>query len=233
MPTGCLIRGPHQLSRIGSFTRRRWLTRIHRMAVPQPLSSSTPQALPLSALRVLSVCGSPGMASRSSTLATLAGRRLAQQGASVTQLMLSTVDPVALVRADAQALAAPIAQVARADALIIATPIYKAAYSGLLKVFLDVLPQQALQGKRVLPLATGGSAHHMLAIDYALRPVLQSLGVRHVLSGVYATDAQWRDAHTPGDEVTLRLHEAVDALAQALAGGRTLVAVPEPERCRA
>ena len=78
----------------------------------------------------------------------------------------------------------------KADAIVIATPVYKAAYSGVLKVFLDLLPQSALRGKTVLPLATGGSPHHMLALDYALRPVLQSLAARHILPGVYATDAQ-------------------------------------------
>jgi FMN reductase len=47
--------------------------------------------------------------------------------------------------------------VERADALVIATPIYKAAYSGLLKAFLDILPQDGLDGKIILPLATAGS----------------------------------------------------------------------------
>jgi NADPH-dependent FMN reductase len=44
--------------------------------------------------------------------------------------------------------------------LIIATPIFKASYSGLLKVFLDLLPQFVLAGKAILPIATGGSVHH-------------------------------------------------------------------------
>ena len=56
--------------------------------------------------------------------------------------------------------------------VIVATPIYKAAYSGLLKVFLDLLPAEALRGKTVLPLASGGSVAHLLALDYALKPVL-------------------------------------------------------------
>ncbi len=34
---------------------------------------------------------------------------------------------------------------------------YKAAYSGALKTLLDLLPERALQGKVVLPLATGGT----------------------------------------------------------------------------
>ena len=81
-------------------------------------------------------------------------------------------------------------QVAAARLVIVATPIYKAAYSGLLKTFLDLLPQDVLRGKTVLPLATGGSAAHLLALDYALRPVLAALRARHQLDAVYACDAQ-------------------------------------------
>ena len=107
--------------------------------------------------------------------------------------------------------------VAAADAIVIATPVYKAAYSGVLKVFLDLLPQSALKGKTVLPLATGGSPHHMLALDYALRPVLQSLAARQILPGVYATDGQVtlqpEGAYQLQAELAQRLDEAVDTLA--------------------
>ncbi len=109
-----------------------------------------------------------------------------------------------------------LAQVERARAIVVATPVYKAAYSGVLKVFLDLLPQTALAGKTVLPLATGGSPHHMLALDYALRPVLQSLSARHILPGVYATDAQiprsTEGLYTPAAELSARLDEAVATL---------------------
>jgi FMN reductase len=108
--------------------------------------------------------------------------------------------------------------VQRARALVIATPVYKAAYSGVLKVFLDLLPQTALKNKVVLPIATGGSPHHMLALDYALRPVLQSLAARHILPGVYATDAQVtllpEGTHQLGADIAARLDEAVAALLQ-------------------
>ena len=108
-------------------------------------------------------------------------------------------------------------QLRRADAIVIATPVYKAAYSGVLKVFLDLLPQSALKGKTVLPLATGGSPHHMLALDYALRPVLQSLAARHILPGVYATDGQVtlqpEGAYLLQADLAQRLDEAVETLA--------------------
>jgi FMN reductase len=111
-------------------------------------------------------------------------------------------------------------QVDRARAIVVGTPVYKAAYSGFLKVFLDLLPQSALKGKLVLPLATGGSPHHMLALDYALRPVLQSLGPRHILPGIYASDAQItvtpEGAYHVGDEIGVRLDDAASSLRSAL-----------------
>lgn len=82
-----------------------------------------------------------------------------------------------------------LAAVARADGIVIATPVYKASYTGLLKSFLDLLPQSGLAGKTVLPLVTGGSLAHVLSIDYALRPVLSALGARHVVAGRFVLDS--------------------------------------------
>ena len=105
---------------------------------------------------------------------------------------------------------------AEADIVVVATPVYKAAYSGVLKVFLDLLPQTALKGKTVLPLATGGSPHHMLALDYALRPVLQSLGAKNILPGIYATDAQVvvnpEGGYHVDEDIGDRLDDAVNTL---------------------
>ena len=68
----------------------------------------------------------------------------------------------------------------------------------------------------MLSLATGGSANHMLALDYALRPVLQSLAPRLVLQGIYAIDAQvtllTNGAHTLTSDIGVRVDEAVDML---------------------
>ncbi|MBO0743094.1 MAG: NAD(P)H-dependent oxidoreductase, partial [Hyphomicrobiaceae bacterium] len=78
----------------------------------------------------------------------------------------------------------------RAHAVVLATPIYKAAYSGLLKAFLDLLPQDGLHGKWIWPLATGGSPAHTLALDHSLRPVLDNLGAHQVVPSVYALESQ-------------------------------------------
>jgi FMN reductase len=71
-----------------------------------------------------------------------------------------------------------------------ASPRRKASYSGVLKAFLDVLPQFGLRNKVVLPLVTGGTLAHVLAIDYALRPVLSSLDPLHIVAGLFVLDKQ-------------------------------------------
>lgn len=176
-------------------------------------------------MSVLLIAGSPSEQSRSAALLTqvesLVRERFSNREVPIDRLVLNQLSPQALLLADSGhvSLRDAAKRVALADVLVIATPVYKAAYSGLLKVFLDVLAQDALKGKTVLPLATGGSPHHMLALDYALRPVLQSLGAKHILPGVYASDGQIprddKGGYTIGSEIDDRLREAVQHLTTA------------------
>jgi FMN reductase len=76
-----------------------------------------------------------------------------------------------------------------AKGVIIGSPVYKGAYSGVLKTLIDVLPQDVLKHKTVLPLMTGGSSTHLLALEYTLKPVLASLKA-HNLKGLYFVDSQ-------------------------------------------
>ena len=169
-------------------------------------------------MSVLLIAGSPSERSRSAALLDAVAQRLDVRGVLVERLLIRDLSAQALILADFghPTISHAIGRVARADVVVIATPVYKAAYSGVLKVFLDLLPQTGLQGKTVLPLATGGSPNHMLALDYALRPVLQSLSAKHILPGIYATDAQVAvtesGAYEVNAEIGLRLDEAVSTL---------------------
>ncbi|HQQ71598.1 MAG TPA: NADPH-dependent FMN reductase [Alicycliphilus sp.] len=169
-------------------------------------------------MSALLIAGSPSPRSRSAALLDAVGLRLARRGALAEHLHIRDLNPQALLLADAghRSVAQAVQRVLDARVLVIATPVYKAAYSGVLKVFLDLLPQTALKGKTVLPLATGGSPHHMLALDYALRPVLQSLAAGHILPGIYATDAQVvltpEGAHDLAGDVAGRIDDAVHLL---------------------
>src|SRR3954471_9241430 len=139
---------------------------------------------------VLIISGSPSKTSRTERLARSVAARMAANGATATLLDVRNLPAEDLMHArfDSPAIIEATARVAAADGIVVATPIYKAAYSGLLKTFLDVLPQFGLRGKVVLPLATGGSIAHVLAIDYALRPVLSSLDPLHVVNGLFVLD---------------------------------------------
>ena len=170
-------------------------------------------------MSVLLIAGSPSAHSRSSALLDAVEQGLHQKAGArrlyTDRVHIRDLSPQALLLADWNhaSIKRALAQVESASALVIATPVYKAAYSGVLKVFLDLLSQTALKGKVVLPIATGGSPHHMLALDYALRPVLQSLGARHILPGVYASDSQIpKDAegqYRIGAEIGARLDDAI------------------------
>ena len=169
-------------------------------------------------MSVLLIAGSPSDRSRTAALLEAAGQRLEARGVLVDRLRVRDLSPQALLLADFghPSISQATGQVAAADVIIVATPVYKAAYSGVLKVFLDVLPQDGFKGKVVLPLATGGSPHHMLALDYSLRPVLQSLGAKHILPGIYATDAQVTvnesGSYQVSADIRQRLDDAVNTL---------------------
>ena len=141
-------------------------------------------------MHITSISGSPSERSRSAWLTQFALTRLEGIATSSEHIAVRALPAAALLAADAQepAIAQAVDAIASASLVIVGTPIYKAAYSGLLKSLLDLLPQYAFAGKAVLPLALGGSPAHVLAIDYALRPVLTSMGARHVVQGYFLVD---------------------------------------------
>ena len=113
------------------------------------------------AVRIAALAGSPSAWSRSAALLREAVLTLPLPPGDVlhAEIAIRDLPAAALLHANAHepAVARALAQVQAAEWVLVATPIYKAAYSGVLKLFLDLLPPDALRGKRVLPLATGGS----------------------------------------------------------------------------
>src|SRR4029453_17294069 len=63
-----------------------------------------------------------------------------------------------------------LALVGDAQVLVLGTPIYRAAYSGQLKAFFDLLPQAALGGKVAGLIATGSIGPHALGSHHARPP---------------------------------------------------------------
>ena len=100
-----------------------------------------------------------------------------------------------------------------ADGVIAVTPIFSASYSGLFKLFFDLLDRDTFDGKPVLIAATGGTPRHSLAIEHALRPLFAYLKAATVPTGVYAATEDWGQA---GVTVDGSLVERIDRAAQEL-----------------
>jgi len=139
---------------------------------------------------IVTITGSPSQPSRTAALVRHVAETLRARGFDLESISVRDLPAHALVTGQPgdPGIAEAVRHVERADAVVVATPIYKASYSGALKAFLDLLPQFALAGKVVLPLATGGTLAHVLALDYALRPVLVSLGAQHIVNGLFILD---------------------------------------------
>jgi FMN reductase len=139
---------------------------------------------------VLLLSGSPSPDSRTGVLLAHTGSWLAERGHDVATLHVRELPTSALLVSNTEhpAIRAALSLVHRADGLIVASPVYRAAYSGLVKAFLDLLADNALARKVVLPLATGGTQGHLVAIDYALRPMLTAMGADRLVPGCFVLD---------------------------------------------
>ena len=170
-------------------------------------------------LAAVGISGSPSATSKSRVLVDYALAQLAAGGAATQMVDLAGLPADPLLGRGASALvAAAVAATIGARIIVAGTPVYRATYSGLLKVFFDLLPQDSLTGKVGVPIVTGHGAAHTLSVDHGMRPLFASLGATVIASGVYATSQQFADGK-PGRELLEAVDRAVaEALALATAG---------------
>ena len=110
----------------------------------------------------------------------------------------------------------------RADGVIAVSPIFNASYSGLFKSFFDVLPEGALLEKPVLIGATGGTARHSLALEYAVRPLMSYARATVAPTAVYAASSDWADGDAQSG-LAARIDLAGTELADLVVGARPVV----------
>jgi len=172
--------------------------------------------------QIVIISGSPTPGSRLNGVIQRVENNWAKKGLGIGHIRVADLPAEALLHANFknEAILAALAQVEAASAVVIASPVYKASYTGILKAFLDLLPQTGLKGKITLPLFIGGTIAHLLSLDYALKPVLSVLGSRNILGGVFAID-QWVQRLDDGgfelsEELSERLDRASDELAEEL-----------------
>ncbi|WP_067778688.1 CE1759 family FMN reductase [Actinomyces vulturis] len=100
-----------------------------------------------------------------------------------------------------------------ADAVVALSPVYAGSYSGVFKMFADLIGNERLMGTPVLIGATGGSARHSLMLDYAMRPLMTALRASVVPTGIFAATADFGDSY--GTELTERISRATYQLLTA------------------
>lgn len=163
----------------------------------------------MDAVHVAGLVGSPMIPSRSERLVEYALSAADLQGARTTLINLKSLPADALLgRRDDPATGAAIDVVLDASIVIASTPTYRASYSGLLKCFLDLLPDGALAGRVAVPMATGADHDDLRTAGQALRAVFQSLGASIVTAGAYAVDTDFKDG-VPSDTALKRVSHAV------------------------
>ncbi|WP_341346488.1 NADPH-dependent FMN reductase [Paenibacillus sp. FSL H3-0469] len=170
--------------------------------------------------KIVVINGTPSLVSRINAVIEYAESALQERGYEVERINVAELPAEDLIHTkfESEAIVKANGLVAEADAVIVVSPVYKASYTGVLKTFLDLVPQKGLAGKIVLPLFMGGSLAHLLAIDYALKPVLSVLGARYILGGVYAVDSQAvrndQGVVELAEELKLRLDSVLEELAE-------------------
>jgi FMN reductase len=140
---------------------------------------------------VVVVVGNPRAASRTRD----AGERVARSltDGEVTTIELAELNAALFDREDETVVRA-LARVREADLVVFASPTYKATYTGLLKLFLDLIPgTSGLAGVVAVPLMLGGSPEHSLAPELTLRPVLAELGATIPAPGLFLTESTYAD----------------------------------------
>ena len=141
-------------------------------------------------MTVAVVVGNPKPQSRTLAAATYVARELAGEPDLVVDL--AELGPALLDWSDPH-VTDLVKQVGDADLVVVASPTYKAAYTGLLKLFLDRFAGGTGLTGLAVPLMLGGSPAHALAPELTLRPVLTEIGGTVPGRALFVVDAQHDD----------------------------------------
>lgn len=170
----------------------------------------------MSTLRAVAISGSPSESSKSAQLLERAVESLERAGVETVRIVLAGLPADDLLgRTRSQAIEAAFEAVASARIVVASTPVYRASYSGLLKVFFDLLPREGLVGKIGVLIATGATAGHELVIDHSLRPLFASLGAAVVPTGTFGVDASFQKGREDPALVERVERSALEAIAFA------------------
>lgn len=170
--------------------------------------------------KIVLISGSPSADSRSEKILNYIGSIIHEHGYLTEKISITELPAEDLVYGhyNSPVIQSISTKIQEAEAVVIASPVYKASYTGALKALIDVLPQKALQHKAVLPIMTGGSPAHLLALEYTLKPSISILRGQS-LDGVYIIDHQLDKSKTNpivDQDIQKRVDKQIDYLIDAI-----------------
>jgi FMN reductase len=140
-------------------------------------------------MRVAVVCGNPKPKSRTLEAGVFVAERLTGKPpdrvldlVDIGTHLLGWGDPVATHAVE---------EVQRCEVAVFASPTYKGTYTGLLKLFLDQVPTDGLNGMLAFPVMLGAALGHAMAPDLLLKPVLVELGASCPARGLYLLETDY------------------------------------------
>lgn len=102
-------------------------------------------------------------------------------------------------------------RLAESDGLIAVTPVFTASYSGIFKMFFDVLDPKTIVGLPTIIAASAETARHSLVLDHAIRPLFTYLRAVVVPTGVFAATEDF--GTEAGADIERRVNRAAGELA--------------------
>lgn len=175
----------------------------------------------MSRLKVVVVNGSPTRPSRTRALAEAVLAEIQREVAIDSDIVdLADIGTALGAHLFRNALPAPLEEALRsiegADLLLVASPVYKGSYPGLFKHVFDLVAPEALTGKPVLLVATGGGDKHALVIEHQLRPLFGFFRAQTLPTGVYGAEADLKDYTVSSEALASRVVDAALEAARAL-----------------
>lgn len=177
--------------------------------------------------QLILLAGSPRTDSRSTHIARQVAGKL--EAANVRLRTFGVADfvscDVLFARTDSRGAQQLHEQIQASSALIFSTPVYKAAYSGGLKLLIDLIPHDALRGKIVLAVASARAGRHFPSVQRAFDDLYRFFDVGLVVPSIFVLDEQiWNDeaGFTCDANAQADIDRAADTLLSTLATPQTV-----------
>ncbi|WP_338554422.1 NADPH-dependent FMN reductase [Paenibacillus sp. KS-LC4] len=169
--------------------------------------------------KITIISGSPNENSRVNGIINYAKKILLDNGYEVSIINVASLPAEDLLHAhfNSEPIVASLLKVAEATGVIIASPVYKTTFTGVIKAYIDLLPEKGFKDKIIAAYFVGGTISNLLSIDYAVKPILASMGAKYFAENVFAVDSQIeRSEDSAGnllfqitEELKQRIHNSV------------------------